>query len=79
MLWATLYAMGLLNEGRDYARRLELARLLLLFPLAAWALFQQGAVGLPVQTYWAGLAVYVALSLAALPRFEATTTIPLER
>jgi sterol desaturase/sphingolipid hydroxylase (fatty acid hydroxylase superfamily) len=78
LLWVTLYAMGVLNEGRDFARRVELGRLLFLCPLGAWVLYQQGLVSVQAQTYWAGLAVYVAVSLAVLPRRDTPVTLPVE-
>ena len=71
MLWVTLYAMGILNEGRAYARRVEFTRLLVLFPLGAWALLEQGVIGLPPETLWAGLAAYVVVSLIVLPASSA--------
>ncbi|MEL7186739.1 MAG: sterol desaturase family protein, partial [Pseudomonadota bacterium] len=38
LLWAQLYTMGLLNEGRAYARRFEIIRLLIVIPLGLFAL-----------------------------------------
>jgi sterol desaturase/sphingolipid hydroxylase (fatty acid hydroxylase superfamily) len=35
MLWAQLWTIGLLNEGREHAVRLELARLLIVVPVGA--------------------------------------------
>ena len=57
LLWAQLWAIGLLNEGRGYAVRIELFRLLLVVP-AGTAL--QGGVN------WTVVITYLALSLAWL-------------
>ena len=37
MLWALLYTLGLINEGRAYAWRFELVRLFLVVPLGVAA------------------------------------------
>ncbi|MDJ0905323.1 MAG: sterol desaturase family protein [Woeseiaceae bacterium] len=57
LLWAQLWTIGLLNEGRGYAVRAELVRLLLLVPVGA--ALQPGAE-------WPVVIGYVALSLAWL-------------
>ena len=57
LLWVQLWTIGMLNEGRAYALRAELARLLLLVPAAA-ALY--GDVP------WAAVTAYVVLSSAWL-------------
>jgi sterol desaturase/sphingolipid hydroxylase (fatty acid hydroxylase superfamily) len=57
MLWAQLWAIGLLNEGREHAVRVELARLLLVVPVGAAA--QQ-------ETFWPVVTAYIGLSLAWL-------------
>jgi sterol desaturase/sphingolipid hydroxylase (fatty acid hydroxylase superfamily) len=36
VLWTQLYTLGVLNEGRAYAIRVEVFRLLVVLPLAAW-------------------------------------------
>jgi sterol desaturase/sphingolipid hydroxylase (fatty acid hydroxylase superfamily) len=66
ILWAQLYTIGLLNEGRAYATGLEVARLVLLVPGVAGLLilssvFQGGATLL-----WAVIGAYVGTSLTAL-------------
>ena len=38
MLWTQLYTVGLLNEGRSTARRMELLRLLIVVPTFSWLL-----------------------------------------
>ncbi|MDJ0814235.1 MAG: sterol desaturase family protein [Woeseiaceae bacterium] len=57
LLWAQLWTIGLLNEGRAYAVRVELVRLLLLVP-----------AGLAVQeaAYWPAVVAYIAVSVAWL-------------
>jgi sterol desaturase/sphingolipid hydroxylase (fatty acid hydroxylase superfamily) len=67
-LWATLYTMGLLNEGRDYARRFEFVRLLVIVPLAAWGLSYLDIINVAPAQLWGGVAAYVLLSLTVLPR-----------
>ena len=44
LLWATLYGMGLVSEGRPYARRYELFRVALVMPIGAIALHSLGLV-----------------------------------
>ncbi len=38
LLWTNLYTLGLLNEGRPYAARFELLRLLLVIPIGFYAM-----------------------------------------
>ena len=66
VLWAQLYTIGLLNEGRVHAARLEALRLVLVAPVAA-GLFVTAAV-IPVQTalLWAVVGGYVAISSVGL-------------
>ena len=64
MLWAQLYALGLLNEGRGNAIRLELLRLVLAMPIMLLLLQRSGAV-LP-ERVWALLAGYILISVAWL-------------
>ena len=74
LLWMQLYAVGLLNEGRVYARRIELLRVLVAVPILYLLLMQKG-VGLPpgsdgwylVATYSIGSAAWLLL----LPRTRA--------
>ena len=65
-LWAQLYTLGLLNEGRKTAFRNELIRLLLVTPIL-FLLFQQTVVGFEwAAGAWLMLAVYVVVSVLAL-------------
>ena len=57
MLWAQLWTIGILNEGREYAVRIELARLLLVVPIGTVIL--EGA-------FFAVVIGYVGLSLTWL-------------
>ena len=62
MLWLQLYTLGLLSEGRRYARRFELLRLFVAMPVLYAALqatgdgIESGAGG------WAGVALYGIVS-----------------
>jgi sterol desaturase/sphingolipid hydroxylase (fatty acid hydroxylase superfamily) len=68
LLWALLYTLGVLNEGREFAVRVELARLLLIVPA--------GMLGIGIAGHWpaspagllAGTALYLAASVAGLYR-----------
>jgi len=63
LLWAQLYTMGLLNEGRAYATRLEVARLVLLVPaVAGLIMVGQSDVAL----LWKVAGSYVLVSLLFL-------------
>ena len=61
LLWAQLYALGLLNEGRSNARRVEAIRLAIITPLG---LLMLDPTLLPVtSSVWAILATYILVSL----------------
>ena len=68
LLWALLYTLGLLNEGRPQAARLERARLLAVVPAGVLGIVLSGPLAVPAAWLWAGTALYVAASLAALHR-----------
>ena len=56
LLWASLYTLGLLNEGRPYAARFEFVRLFLIIPVGVYGLDatlieKTPTVGLIVATY----------------------------
>jgi alkylglycerol monooxygenase len=78
LLWLQLYTVGLLNEGRAYARRLELLRLLVAVPLL-FALFQTSPGALENQSgAWTATAVYSILSsvwLLLLPTSKTINTL----
>ena len=69
LLWAQLYSIGLLNEGRPYAKRIELLRVLIAVPLSYLLLVQQGLVTsdsqangwLIVMVYAIGSAIWLRL------------------
>jgi len=57
MLWALLLTIGMLNEGREHAVRVELARLLLAVPIGA-AVEQDAS--------WPVVIAYIGLSITWL-------------
>ena len=62
LLWLQLYALGLLNEGRAAAKRIELLRLFVAVPVF-FLLMQQTADGIEVRVGgWIAMIVYVAVS-----------------
>jgi len=66
LLWAGLYTLGLLNEGRQYAMRFELVRLLVIVPAGILGLHLDDMVAMPGQWLWIGLVVYLGCSLPGL-------------
>jgi len=64
LLWALLYTLGLLNDGRPYALRFEWLRLLLVTPAGALALAASGTP--PSAWFWWAATLYVAASAAGL-------------
>jgi len=71
VLWAQLYAVGLLNEGRKNAVVVEWIRLLLVVPLAAVLMAVVGEAGpLPAWVWWL-LGGYTMLSGLWLLRLQA--------
>jgi sterol desaturase/sphingolipid hydroxylase (fatty acid hydroxylase superfamily) len=70
LLWATLYCLGLISEGRPGARRAELARLLLLMPLGVWVLSALGTISADsAPRVWLGLTAYAMTSALYFGRF----------
>jgi hypothetical protein len=61
-----LYTLGLLNEGRQYAMRFELVRLLVIVPAGVLGLHLDDMVAMPGQWLWIGLVVYLGCSLPGL-------------
>ena len=72
LLWAQLYTVGLLNEGRPYALRLEMVRLLAVVPLGIVALQRGPHVGVDAGVLVGAGALYVAVSLGGLAFASAT-------
>ncbi|MGB5336953.1 MAG: sterol desaturase family protein [Woeseiaceae bacterium] len=74
LLWVQLYSIGLLNEGRHYARRIELVRVLVAVPLLYLLFLEQGsfAVDAPARGWLVVLAYAVgsAAWLRLIPRHE---------
>ncbi|MDH3431469.1 MAG: sterol desaturase family protein, partial [Gammaproteobacteria bacterium] len=65
-LWVQLYVLGLFNENRPQAFRLEMLRLLLVVPAGMVGWLANQDLALAAWLYWTGTMGYVALSLAAL-------------
>jgi len=61
-LWMMLYTVGLLNQGRDNAKRLELIRLFVVVPVTAAALLEFDVVTLSSDAVTAITAAYTLLS-----------------
>jgi len=66
VLWAQLYTLGLLNEGRNYAARAESLRLVLIVPAGIAAMGITGQFGLSDRVVLVFVLVYVAGSLLGL-------------
>lgn len=66
MLWAQLYTLGLLNEGRAYATRFELLRLLVVMPAGAAVLAVDARIAVPADLVGIACGAYVITSLVAL-------------
>ncbi len=66
LLWALLYTLGILNEGRPYAVRFELSRLLVIVPLGILGIALGGHLAVPSSWLWAGTGIYLVASLAGL-------------
>jgi sterol desaturase/sphingolipid hydroxylase (fatty acid hydroxylase superfamily) len=66
MLWALLYTLGLLNEGRAYATKFELLRLLVVVPAGSVALLLDSRIAVAPEIIVAASGVYVAISSVAL-------------
>ena len=71
LLWAALYGMGLISDGRSTGKRFEWIRLLILTPFGAWLLVDLGQVTMGVPTlFWGAFLLYSGLSLALLQRIK---------
>jgi alkylglycerol monooxygenase len=66
LLWALLYTMGILNEGRGYAVAAEVGRLAVLTPVGVYLYAGQGFADQSDTRLWLALALYCALSMAWL-------------
>jgi sterol desaturase/sphingolipid hydroxylase (fatty acid hydroxylase superfamily) len=66
LLWVLLYTLGILNERRPYAVRIELARLLLVVPAGVLGIALTGDLAVPSSWLWTGAGIYLAVSLAGL-------------
>jgi sterol desaturase/sphingolipid hydroxylase (fatty acid hydroxylase superfamily) len=71
LLWATLFSLGILSEGRPYARRVEWFRLLCITPAGTLALLQIGTIAeRHAGSVWLGLAAYLVVSGLVLGRID---------
>ena len=66
LLWAHLYTLGMLNEGRPNAARFEMLRLFVVVPLAMFAL--DDAVLAITAMHWAIVALYILVSFLCLKK-----------
>ncbi|MGI9223008.1 MAG: sterol desaturase family protein [Woeseiaceae bacterium] len=66
MLWAQLYTLGLLNEGRAYATKIELLRLLVVVPAGAAVLAIDARIGVSAEIIGVACGAYLVTSLVAL-------------
>ncbi len=66
LLWATLYGLGLITEGRSYAVRFELIRLFVIVPAATAAMTGDAKSWLIAVTSWLIAVTYVLASAAGL-------------
>jgi sterol desaturase/sphingolipid hydroxylase (fatty acid hydroxylase superfamily) len=65
-LWAQLYTIGLLNEGRVYAARLEAVRLILVVPVSAGLFVAASVIRVENALLWTAVGGYVVISLFGL-------------
>jgi sterol desaturase/sphingolipid hydroxylase (fatty acid hydroxylase superfamily) len=66
LLWAQLYTLGLINEGRSRAAGIEMLRLLIVVPLGVAAFLAMSDLDLARDWIGAGTVAYIATSLAGL-------------
>jgi alkylglycerol monooxygenase len=66
LLWAALYTIGILNEGRSYAVAAEAGRLLLLMPAGVYGYSMQGLIDMGDTRLWLMLGLYCLVSMAWL-------------
>jgi sterol desaturase/sphingolipid hydroxylase (fatty acid hydroxylase superfamily) len=66
LVWAQLYTLGLLNEGRAYAAKFETLRLLVIVPAGGAAMTLDTRIALSPEMIAVAAGAYVAASLAAL-------------
>ena len=66
LLWAALYALGLMTEGRSRAVRFELIRLFVIVPLGIAAMISTGIITTDTAKSWLITIIYVLASAAGL-------------
>ena len=75
LLWAMLYTLGLILEGRSYAMRFELQRLLLLVPLGTAAMQGGTIAGADAGEVWVACLIYILASIAGLGLCAASRSV----
>jgi hypothetical protein len=68
LLWALLYTLGILNEGRPHAASFERVRLLVIVPAGMLGISLAKLVPVPSAWLWSATAVYLCASLVVLQR-----------
>jgi hypothetical protein len=66
LLWATLYTLGLFTEGRSYAVRFELIRLLMIVPLSVAAMMATSLIVESANEAWLITGLYSLGSVTVL-------------
>ncbi len=73
LLWTTLYALGLMIEGRSYAARFELIRLFVIVPLSVAVMMANSLIAAGDAKSWLITGAYVLASAAGLKASTAST------
>ncbi len=66
LLWAQLYTLGVINEGRTKALRLETLRVLLIVPIGVALMQITGDIAPPGEILWGTTIAYVVASIVGL-------------
>lgn len=66
VLWSQLFVLGVFNEGRPHAARMEIVRLLFVVPAAVTGLQVTSGIALASDVLWGGATAYIVISLAWL-------------
>jgi len=74
LLWTTLYALGLMTEGRSYAARFELVRLFVIVPLGVAAMMATSLIATGDAKSWLIPVIYMLASAAGLKAATASAT-----
>ncbi len=74
LLWAALYALGMMTEGRSHAVRFELIRLFVIVPLGVAAMISTAIITTDTAKSWLITVIYVLASAAGLVAVTARLT-----